>query len=329
MPLLQILSPLFKNKDLFILQLIICTFSQHCLTQEKHDSMARERINIVISTKSRQIDPAAYSFQLQAHFNRVFNGRRYHFLIVASLEEATEKIEKIAGKQNAMIGNLWFDSHGHYGRRVSMIEVGKTEINFNTIQDSPISIFIKRIGEFCDVETIVGLGSCYSGATFLVPAFERFPEQRMNGDSLMICMSNLMNCATVLGTESWVMTKPGIFRKTFALSGSPLKKRFQDTDLRYAWKNLGEWVSYSSLDGKFNRIHSISLDRNANIVLNHYSYLASETHHKRQMKYIAKLKKGNFETKYFYQYEFPINSLMEHTANKKNRKQNAGKVYGE
>ncbi len=134
----------------------------------------------------------------------------------------------------------------------------------------------------------------------------------MNGDSLMMRMSAALNGVTVLGTRSWVMSKPGIFNRQFALSGNPLKKRFQDTNLLPAWKDMGEWVSYSSAEGKFKAVRSVSLDRQANILSNYQSYLAVENHHKKQMKYITRLKKGNFAVKYFYKYEYPMNSRENH-----------------
>ena len=272
-----------------------------------------KRINIIVSCKSKYIDIATWSFQLQTHLNRTFNGKRFYFFIVSSLDEASERISRIAEKEKAMIGHLWFDSHGHFGRRISLIEVGNTEVNFKTIHLPNVEEALSNIARYCDKNTIVGLGSCYSGATFTVPAIDKFPEQRMNGDSLMIKMSRIMNGALVLGTKSWVMTKPGIFNKDYAMHGKPLRRRFMDPDLLPAWKDMGEWVAYSSVDGIFYKVRSVSLNNDGFIQSNYQNYLAIEKHKKQQMKYIGRLKKGNFKVKYFYQYEFPLNSRENQT----------------
>jgi hypothetical protein len=115
----------------------------------------------------------------------------------------------------------------------------------------------------------------------------------------------LMNNATVFGTKSWVMTKPGIFNSSYALSGGPLARHFKDPVILPAWKEMGEWISYSANTRQFRRVRTISLDNKGNINSNYLSYLAIEKNRKKQMKIISRLKKGNFNIKYYYQYEFP------------------------
>ncbi len=266
---------------------------------------SKKRINLVISSSSQKVEIAQYSFQFQAHMNRLFHGKKFHFMIVKSLDEAVKRITQLMIKEDAMIGNLWLDSHGHLGRRISLVEIGINEINHNTIKEPKIEVMLKNIGLYCDSVTKIGLGSCYSGASFKLPQVDRFPEQRMNGDSLMIRISELMNGANVFGSESWVMTKPGIFNGSQAMGGHPLAKRFKDPVALPAWKELGEWTSYSSITGQFRKVRTISLDNNGNIYPNYLSYLASEKKRKKQMKTISRLKKGNFKIDYYYRYEFP------------------------
>ncbi len=130
---MQLHLPVKSVAFLPLLAIICCCFTT--TAQDTTIKKNQKRINIVVSSKVRYIDWASYSFQLQSHLNRLFHGKKFYFLIVSSLSEASDRISRIAEKENAVIGNLWIDSHGHYGRRISLIEVGNTEINYNTILD--------------------------------------------------------------------------------------------------------------------------------------------------------------------------------------------------
>jgi len=295
--------PGFFQRNQFFLALLYFLQCHHAISQSINNP--KKRINIIVSSKSDVFDGANFSFQMQSRLNHIFNGRHYYFLVVKSLDDASKRICRILEKENGLIGNMWFDSHGHMGRRVSLVEIGRNEINYLTIKEPENAEAIAAIGRYCDYNTVVALGSCYSGATFTIPAMDKFPEQRMNGDSLMISMSRLLNCAIILGTESWVMAKPGIYNQGDALAGGPLNKRFKDVIFLPSWKKLGEWVSYSSKDGVFRRIRTVSMDKQANICINFQNYLAGEGAEKKQMRIIAKLKTGKFNPSYFYRFEYP------------------------
>ena len=245
------------------------------------------------------------------------------------MNELKDRIIKIVDRENAKIGSIWFDSHGHMGRRVSLIEIGYDEINYQSIRDPYISNAFHQIGNYCDSNTLIGLGSCYSASTSVLPPFEKFPAQRMNGDSLMILLSALMNKATILGTESWVMTYPGIFNSGNAFAGKPGNNRFKDPLFLSSWKTLGEWTAYSAIDSSFKKVRTLSLDGKGNILINYMTYLADEKSQKKQMKIISRLKAGNFNTKYFYQYEFPINNRVNHVVKTKPAQHPTEKMTGE
>jgi len=292
----------------YILLMAFSLLSLHCFPFHWNDSTeiaGKKRINIIVSSKSSLIDPAVFSFQFQAATQQLFHKKKLYFIIPGSVDEMKEKIKKIMVREKAMIGCLWFDSHGHMGRRLSLIQVGKDEINYQSIRDPYIDYAFREIAVYCDSNTRIGLGVCYSASTSVLQPFDKFPEQRMNGDSLMIRFSEIMNLATVYGTESWVMTNPGIFNSSYAFAGNPNRKRFRDPIFLSCWKKLGEWTSYSAKSNYFKRVQTLTLDADGNILPNYLSYLAYEKHQEKQMKIIAKLKKGNFNTKYFYQYEFP------------------------
>ena len=298
-------------KCLFVFILLAFSLHHTCFAAAPEDSISKSsprRINIIVSKKMTKPDAALISFQLQAKWHRLFHKREMFVIIAGSINDLTDKIVKIMDREDAVIGNLWIDSHGHMGRRISLFEIGKDEINYQTIRENYIREALAKIGTYCDSNTNIGLGSCYSAASFTLPPVDKFPEQRMNGDSLMIRVSELMNNATVFGTEGWVMTRPGIFNNSYALAGKPGKNRFKDPVFLPVWKNLGQWKSYSAGKGYFKRVETISMDKTGNINSNYMSYLAFEKNRKKQMKNISRLKSGNFNTRYFYKYEFPHNT---------------------
>jgi len=298
-------------KCIFIFILLSFSLNNNSYAADPADSILKpspRRINIIVSNKMTKPDPAAISFQLQAKWQRMFHKKEMFVIIAGSVNNLTDKIVKIMDRENAVIGNLWFDSHGHMARRISLFEIGKDEINYQTIRENYIREALAKIGTYCDSNTNIGLGSCYSAASFTLPPVDKFPEQRMNGDSLMIRVSELTNNATVFGTEGWVMTGPGIFNNSYALAGNPGKKRFKDPVCLPVWKNLGQWKAYSARNGYFNNVVTISMDEKGNISSNYISYLAFEKNRKKQMKNISRLKNGNFNTRYFYKYEFPPNT---------------------
>ena len=159
---------------------------------------------------------------------RLFHKKELYVIVARSSEEAADIIASILRKKNAMIGNLWFDSHGHWQRRRSLFEIGHEEFNYLTIRDSAATLHLQKLAGYCDTLTKIGIGSCYGGATFTLSAIEDFPEQRMNGDSLMIGLSKLFNRATVYACESFVLTGPGIMNAGYAFCGSPWRKKFRD-----------------------------------------------------------------------------------------------------
>lgn len=265
----------------------------------------KKRINVIVSSKLKGIDPAGIGFRLQAGWNRLFNKKRFYTIYVDSIEEAAGRISEVALRENALIGNLWFDSHGHLGRRVALVEIGNDEVNYLTIREQFIHKSLQLIATYCDTNTRIGLGSCYSGANFVLPRIDIFPEQRMNGDSLMISLSKLMNDAVVFGSKSWVMTKPGIFSRSFAMAGHPWRRRFKDTYFQSCWEELGNWVMYNSRRGGLKAVNTIGLDHHAVIEPLSENYLDVPTHVKKQKNKMKKIRPGKFKLKWFYQYQYP------------------------
>jgi hypothetical protein len=221
--------------------------------------------------------------------------RRDKFIVIvaSSSKEAKDKMTVELQKNNALIGSLWFDTHGHYENGYSSFILGNEEFSYKTIADTCLTKDLHVLSAYCDEFSKVAIGSCYSGATYIKPAFKGRPASRMNGDSLIIGLANVLPGATIYGTEGWVMTKPGIFLKhSYALAGYPLQKRFRDEVFRPVWEHLGVWHSYSTRTKTYSTINTISLTRMGTIHIKAASYLEKEKYKKRQQKNLKKLKPG-------------------------------------
>jgi hypothetical protein len=182
-----------------------------------------------------------------------------------------------------------------------LFEIGKEEFNYESIRDSSFTVYLKKLAVFCDSETRIGIGSCYGGSTRILPAVENFPGQRMNGDSLMIGVSHLLNNATVYACESFVLTPPGIFTDSYKLSGSPGRKKFEDSLYLPIWETLGEWNCYKGYTREFFRVNTVSLSFDGSIYCKKKNYLASGRHRRKQQRKLMKLKRGNYNLGYLYQ----------------------------
>ena len=272
---------------------------------------AKKRLNIVISNKATYLDPALMSTHIQGWWNQLFHRKKMRFMIVKTIEEAVERITRGMEKENAVINNIWFDSHGHMGRRLSVLEIGDVELNFETVREPWVTEKVSIIGKYCDSNSTVVLGSCYSAADYMSGGTDSFPARKMNGEMLMEGAAALFNQATIYGSVSWITTKPGFFNAHYATAGHPWAKRFKDTRFRPVWDSLGIWKTYTAKQG-FRLCNTVIMDHSANIIVQEKAFLDIPKNRKKQEKIIRKLKDGNFHEKYFYQFRYPL-----HVANNK------------
>jgi hypothetical protein len=293
------------NKIIFLMMVTFIFTAETVSAFNSKDSTLHtlKRLNFVISSKQKKFDPAPFSFQLQSKLMRLFHKDKMHVIIVRNSAAMAEKITSILKEENAMIGNLWFDSHGHWQRRRSLFEIGEDEFNSQSIRDSAFTMHLKKLSAYCDSNTKVGIGSCYGGATYTLPAIENFPAARMNGDSLMISVSKLFGNVTVFASESFVMTGPGIMNSCYALTGYPGRKKFRDPIYAPVWEKLGEWNYYSGKKEKFEDRVSVSLHQDGNISFKEKNYLDFEKNKKKLSKKILALKRGNYNMASLYQHK--------------------------
>lgn len=292
-----------RIKKIYFLLFMFFAASETAVAQNTPGSEVRpvRRLNFMVSTKQKKVDLAPISFQAQAIIMRKYHKKDFYVIIAGSSKKMTRQITRILKRKKAMIGNIWFDSHGHWQRRRSLFEIGEEEFNYKTIQDSMLNTHLKKLAAYCDTNSNVGVGSCYAGATYTLPAIESIPAQRMNGDSLMIGVSKLFSNATVYACESFVMTKPGVMNAYYALAGAPGRKKFKDPIYAPVWERLGEWNCYSGKKGKFEEPVTISLNQDGSIYVKGKKYLSYEKNKKKLSKKMRKFKRGNYNLSQLYQ----------------------------
>jgi hypothetical protein len=251
------------------------------------------RLNFYVVNKPKTLDLYSRLVIIRAKKRAMTRREKFVVIVASSSKEVKSRIEHELKKKNAFIGSLWFDSHGKYKNGYSSFSIGDEEFSYKTINDTSVTNNLHGLAPYCDKYTRVAIGSCYGGATYEKPAHNENPSSRMNGDSLMIGLANVLLTATIYGTEGWVMTKPSLFaRHTYALAGYPIQKRFKDEVYRPVWEHMGIWHSYSTETKVFSTINTLSLTHMGTIHVKSVSYLEKEKYKKRQQRNLAKLKPG-------------------------------------
>jgi hypothetical protein len=267
------------------------------ISQNVSDSCSEKtfqyRVNFYVVNKPRTFDLFSKLVVVRARIKGMTRTEKFIVIVARSSEEVKIKMQDYLQKKNAMIGSLWFDTHGRYANGYSSFILGKDEFSYKTIKDTLRMKNLHALASWCDEYTRVAIGSCYGGATYEKPAHNGLPASKMFGDSLMIGLANVLPKATIYGTEGWVMTKPGIFCKhSYALAGYPLQKRFKDEVYKPVWEHMGIWHSYSTITKQFETINTLSLTRMGSIHVKEVSYLDREKSKQRLERNLAKLRPG-------------------------------------
>lgn len=231
---------------------------------------------IVSKRKKGQFDPATRFNALRAKIKSFFHKKKFVAIVAKDSKQASAKIRHRINKYNANIGTIWFDSHGKYIKGYSLFFIGHDEFNYKNLKEPGIASGLQELAAFTDDQTKVIIGSCYGGATYYRSSIDYKDTTRMNGDSLMIAMGKIFNKATIYASESWVMTKPGLFVKSAAVAGYPKRKLFRDVCYRPAWETMGKWNEYDALRGELRQINPIALDKHGNVIVRSRSYNEKE-----------------------------------------------------
>ena len=236
------------------------------------------------------MDPATSFNVLRTKLKSLTRPKNFVAIVAGNTQQANAKIIHRLEKYNATIGTIWFDSHGAYKKGYSLFFIGNDEISFKSIQDSSIVAAFTGIAQYATDDTKLVIGSCYGGATYHRASVDYSDTTRMNGDSLMISLGKLFPKARIYGSESWVMTKPGIFNDNkAAVAGHPGRRLFRDACYRPAWENIGIWNEYDALTNTFTRVNSVTLDSYGNLALVDWSFHEKADTQKDIRKKLSKL----------------------------------------
>jgi len=248
----------------------------------------QSRHNFYVSGRDNGFHFSSFFVKAQAWVHDV-SAKKFHFIIASSDEEAVEKITRILNNKHAMIGSLWFDSHGLYKQGYSSFHIGNNEFSYKNITDSSATKYLYQLTPYCDANTNIGIGSCYGGATFYFPGNEHAPAGRMNGDSLMIGIGKIFIASNIYASESWVMNKPGVFADNFAFAGYPWGNKYKQPVWAPVWNYLGNWKRYNHNTGQMQNINTVALDKTGNINIRNRNYLELEKGKRKQQKNISKM----------------------------------------
>lgn len=258
----------------------------------------KQKLNFFVVSKRKKgkLDPATRFNVLRTKIKSLTRPKSFVAIIAANAEQASAKIRHRLEKYNSSIGTIWFDSHGAYKRGYSLFYIGNSEINFKNINDSSIANAFAKLTSYTNYDTKLVIGSCYGGATYQRSSVDYRDTTRMNGDSLMMALGIFFPQARIYGSESWVMTKPGLFNdQKAAVAGFPKRKLFRDVCYRPAWENVGKWNEYNPVTGTLSHVNSVTLDSYGNLTLISWSYNGKPGTQKDIQKNVSRLEYDLFK----------------------------------
>jgi len=250
---------------------------------------------IISKPKKGKIDLASRFNILRGKLKGFFRKKKFVAIVARDAAHASTKMQRKLRKYDGRIGTLWFDSHGMYKKGYSLFFIGHDEVNSHTLEDTTIGEPLQQLAKFSDKETKIVIGSCYGGATYCRFSIDYRDTTRMNGDSLMIGLGNIFNQSNIYGSESWVMTKPGLFLKRAAVAGHPRRKLFRDICYQPAWENMGKWNEYNTTTNRFVSINPVTMDMYGNLMVRTISYTSKDEVKKDIAKKLAKLEPGLYK----------------------------------
>lgn len=282
-------STLAQNED-------IVSFASSTSTNEISDA-EKKHLNFFIVTKRTKgkLDLATRFNVLRAKLKGLLRKKEFIAVVARNASRMSTRVEHHLKKHNAQIGTIWFDSHGQYKKGYSLFFIGTDEYSYKTLNDSAISKPLEQLAPYSDNKTKFIIGSCYGGATYKRPSIDYKDTTRMNGDSLMIAIGKIFKQANIYGSESWVMTKPGLFRKKAAVGGYPGRKLFRDYCYQPAWENVGKWNFYDAGNNEFKSSNPIAMDKFGNIVIRGESYVQEKELKKDLLKNLQSLETGLYK----------------------------------
>lgn len=258
-------------KQLLILLLTAAALNSFC--QQQNDKPAKTRMNIYIISKDKKFELLPFTVKTRAFVKSIFSKKRMRVIVASKSEFAYNNVAKLLKKHHAVIGNLWFDSHGLYKNGFSSFSIGSENFSYKNINDTQHTAFLRKLALLTDENTKVGIGSCYGGATFTHPGTAAVKSGPMKGDSLMMGIGNIFFGSNIYASGGWVMMKPGIFSDKFGLAGYPLGKRYRTAYWRPVWDHMGEWYMYNVKSAVMQNINTVALNNVGEIKVRARNYM--------------------------------------------------------
>lgn len=254
----------------------------------------KQKLNFFIISKRKKgkLDLATRFNIFRTKIKSLLRPNKFVSIVAGNAEEMRAGVINKLEKKNASLGTIWFDSHGMYKKGYALFFIGHDEISRRTLTDSQQQHAFRDLSPYINTESRIILGSCYAGATYNRSSIDYKDTTRMDGDSLMMVLGSLMENGTVYASESWVMTKPGLFHRKAATGGYPGRKLFRDLCYQPAWSHVGMWNQYSVCSNELSRINTIALDPDGNLVVRAKPWLEEKKKDKVINRNLNNLKPG-------------------------------------
>ncbi|MBL7708717.1 MAG: hypothetical protein JNJ86_06570 [Chitinophagaceae bacterium] len=257
----------------------------------------KKKLNFFVISKRKKgaLDLASRFNVFRAKLKSLFRRKKFVAIVAKDGQQASAKILYRLEKYNGRIGTLWFDSHGMYKKGYSLFFIGKDEYSYKTLKDSTIVQPLQQLAPHVGEDTKIIIGSCYGGATYTRSSIDYKDTTRMNGDSLMIGIGEILGKGNIYACESWVMTKPGLFLKKAAVAGYPGRKLFRDVCYKPAWENVSKWNHYNATTDQFATVNPVTMDMYGNLLFLKQAYAEKKEVKKDISKNLGKLEHGLYK----------------------------------
>jgi len=247
---------------------------------------------IISPPKKGKLDFGSRYNIIRGKFRSITRRKNFVAFVAKDIQTASRKVQNRLNNSNAIIGTLWFDSHGSYKKGYAVFLIGKDEVNYKSIKDSTFVKPLRALATYTDENSKLVIGSCYGGATFSRKSLYSKDTLKMNGDSLMMGLGKIFTQSSIYACESWVMTKPGLFMKKASVAGHPTRKLYKDIVYRPAWENMNRWNKYSAANESFCAVNPVTMDIHGNLVICPASYAENDAVKNNIEKNLRKLKPG-------------------------------------
>jgi hypothetical protein len=260
-------------------------------TVNENSVSQKKKLNFFVISKRKKgkFDPATRFNVFRAKWRSFFHRKHMITIIATDITNMNKKVNYWLNKDHADIGTIWFDSHGSYKKGYSIFHIGNDEISYKTLKVKETRSALENLATHTTGDTRIIIGSCYGGATYERASIDYRDTTRMKGDSLMIALGKIIRNGIVYGSESWVMTKPGLFRKQPAVGGAPGQHLFLDVCYEPAWKNVGVWNQYDIYKDSFEKINPVALDKKGNLVIRSLPFIIEKHKEKKIEKKLSML----------------------------------------